>query len=527
MASPVATRYAYANRLPLRSEWKMISAHLNSLIRSLSIAAFTFALWPTATAQSPVLRVDWNSLGAPTKTTITLQVVENPPLMRDSRIHDAAWRALAALKTDKTRLALWYPYPRLAVAELAPPAKGATSWDFSAIDPIVEDFFAATSGRSSVFTMSTIPRWMFAKADPGPVPASPAEAMWNYEDGADLRDTTGNEVAEYYARVAGWYMRGGFVDEFGVRHTSPHHFKMAYWEVLNEPEYEHALSIEAYTRLYDKITAVVHAVSPETKFVGMSLAEPTRHPEAFEYFLNPTHHAAGTKLDAISYHFYADAEPGESDDTQQYTFFARADGFLDSVRYIESIRKRLSPQTETHINEAGCIAADDLAQGAEHTGQLPSAQYWNLCGAVFAYLYAGLAEQGIDLLGASQLMGYPSQFPSVSLLDWNSGAPNARYRVLELLHKNVGPGDRPAKTTLKSKDVFAAAYLSHLGSKKILLINKRARPATIFLDKQTNAFVEYVDLKSASTVPVRSPFAGDRISLGAFSVCVVTLSTDK
>jgi hypothetical protein len=124
-----------------------------------------------------VLSADWNHTVAITRTTITLQVVENPPLRRGSSIHNAAWANLSALHTEMTRLALWYPYPRMAVAELASPTQAGTSWDFSTIDPIVEDFFAATSNRSSVFTISTIPTWMFRQADPGPVPSSPDEAM--------------------------------------------------------------------------------------------------------------------------------------------------------------------------------------------------------------------------------------------------------------------------------------------------------------------------------------------------------------
>lgn len=478
-----------------------------------------------AHAQAPTVNVDWNDLGPPTKTTITLQVVENPPLTRSSPVHDASWRALNALHTEKSRLALWYPYPRLAVAELAPPAAGATSWDFTSIDPIVEDFFAATAGHKSVFTMSTIPTWMFEHADPGPIPASPDTAMWNYEDGSALRDPSGKEVAEYFARVAGWYSRGGFEDEYGRHHASTYHFNLAYWEVLNEPEYEHALSIQTYTRLYDQTTAAVHAITPSTKFVGMSLAEPTRHPEAFEYFLNPANHVRGTPLDAISYHFYAVADPGESDSTQEYTFFARAGAFLDSVRYIESIRKRLSPTTETQINEVGCIAADDLAQGAEQKNALPSPQYWNLCGAVFAYLYMGLAEQGIDLISASQLMGYPSQFPSVSLLNWTSGAPNARYRVLQLLHDNFGPGDRAAKTTIKSKDILATGYLCRDGSKKLLLINKHSRTIAIHLPNSAGASEEFVDAESSSNPPLRRRIEDQQISLGPLAVSVVTLTS--
>ncbi|MGH9495438.1 MAG: glycosyl hydrolase family 39 [Candidatus Sulfotelmatobacter sp.] len=491
--------------------------------RTAFLSAFLILLMAGTASAQVDLRVDWNSLGPPTKTVITLQVVENPPLMRGSAIHDNAWKSLRELKTEKTRLALWYPYPRLAVAELAPPTEHATSWDFSHIDPIVEDFFAATENRSSVFTMSTIPTWMFKSADPGPIPANPAEAMWGYEPGDELRDPSAKEVADYYARVAQWYTQGGFKDELGKTLESPHHYKIAYWEVLNEPEYEHALSIENYIRIYDKVAAAVRQVTPATKFVGMSLAEPTRRPESFEKFLNPANHAPGTPLDAISYHFYAVPEPGESDDVQQFTFFTRADAFLNSVRYIENIRKRLSPRTETHINEAGCIAADDLSQGPDSMTHAPSAQYWNLCGAMFAYLYAGLAEQGIDVLGASQLVGYPTQFPSVSLVDWNTGLPNARYRVLELLHRNFGPGDRGVKVSYKSSDVFVTGYISPSGERKILLVNKRNRDAVVRLAQLAGAREEHVDVRTGGSAIANGRLDPDQVALGPFAVSVVTL----
>jgi hypothetical protein len=492
-------------------------------MRRVSRLGFLLCAATAVSGQSPTVQVNWNDPAAPTKTTITLQVVENPPLTRSSPIHDAAWDALKMLHTDKTRLALWFPYPRLAVAELAAPTAHATSWDFNLIDPIVEDFFAATAGHSSVFTMSTIPTWMFEHADPGPIPASPDEVMWNYSEGTALRDPTGAEAADYFARIASWYTRGGFNDELGIHHPSPHHFKFAYWEVLNEPDYEHSLSIQTYTHLYDKITAAVHAVSPDTKFVGMSLAEPTRHPEAFEYFLNPANHAHGTPLDAISYHFYPVAESGESDAVQRYTFFARADAFLDSVRYIESIRKRLSPHTETLINEVGCINIDVLSQPSDQTKALLDKQYWNLCGAVFAYLYVGLAQQGIDLIGDSQLMGFPTQFPSVSLLDWNTGTPNPRYRALELLHATLEPGDRPATTTSKSKDIVAAGYVCPDGSRKVLLINKRDHPVAIVLSGSIGAKEQYVDLTTAAAPPAQSQLKSDEVLLGPFAVSVVTM----
>ena len=49
--------------------------------------------------------------------------------------------------------------------------------------------------------------------------------------------------------------------------------------------------------------------------------------------------------------------------------------------------------------------------------------------ANFADLCIELTRSDIDVAGESQLVGYPTQFPSVSLVDWNMGQPNARYRV--------------------------------------------------------------------------------------------------
>jgi hypothetical protein len=468
------------------------------------------------------LSVDWQKIIGTTRTTITLQVVENPPLLPGSSIHDKAWANLAALHTDMTRLALWYPYPRLAVAELQPPTSTQTSWRFDDIDPLTNDFFRATNGHSSVFTISTLPTWMFRGANPGPIPASAAEADWSYEAGTELRDPTGKEAADYFARIASWYTSGGFIDELGTQHRSQHHETIAWWEVLNEPEYEHAFDIQTYTRLYDRVVAAVHKVTPNTRFVGMSLAEPMKSPAKFEYFLDPKHHAPGTPLDAISFHFYSDAEPGEDDATEPFTFFARADGFLSSVRYIAAIRRRLSPHTQIHINEAGCIAADDLAQGAAQTGIPPSAQYWNLCGAMFAYLYQDLAAQGIELLGASQLLGYPSQFPSVSLLNWQTGEPNARYRVLQLLHDNFGPGDSIVKADLASHELVASAYIDPRGQRKLLLINKSPNGAELRCDECSKATESHVDMATQQPL-FESNLLSTTIHLNGFSVMVVKL----
>jgi hypothetical protein len=61
---------------------------------------------------------------------------------------------------------------------------------------------------------------MWGTPQPVTYPSDPDEPVWNYTQGAQLRDPSGKELADYHARLVGWYTRGGFVDEYGKRHES-------------------------------------------------------------------------------------------------------------------------------------------------------------------------------------------------------------------------------------------------------------------------------------------------------------------
>src|SRR5271165_3506971 len=287
------------------------------------------------------LVVHWDKVTGESKATPTLQVVVNPPLRRGTPVHDNAFRALHDLGADYVRYVPWLPYPKLAVAELEPPKDGKTSWDFSVIDPMTIDFLEATKGHPVVLNFSTIPQWMYKTDKPVGYPQDPNGVVWNYEQGTELRDPTGKEVADYYACLLAWYTKGGFTDELGKRHESGYHYSIPYWEILNEVDFEHQMSPQTYTHLYDAIATAMREVQPEIKFVGMALAAPSQRPDYFEYFLDRKNHQPGVPLDFISYHFYGSPKPDETVDIQQHTVFAQVDGFLNTVRYVESIRKRL------------------------------------------------------------------------------------------------------------------------------------------------------------------------------------------
>lgn len=474
---------------------------------------------PARTAAPPPVQIKahWRHQLLISQTIPTLQVVVNPLLRRGSPIHNAAFHALTALGASNVRFVPWLPYPRLAVAELRPPTRRRTYWNFSLIDPLTRDFFRATRGHSRIVNFSTIPEWMFQTPRPVAVPANPDQVDWSYEQGRRLRDPSMRQVAHYYARLAGWYTRGGFRDELGHWRRSGYHYRIQYWEVLNEVDFEHRMSPRFYTRLYDRITAAIHRVNPGIHFIGAALAMPSLNPEFFEYFLNPKNHRPGAPLDMISYHFYASPTPNQRLNDWQYTFFDQADHFLDSVRYIQAIRKRLSPATRTDADELGCILPNDTA--AQLARPIPKL-YWNLCGAMYAYLYARLARLGIEIAGESQLVGYPSQFPSVSMLDWRTGQPNARYSILQQLRAHFGAGDRLMATSAKASSLFAQAAITPGGKRELLLINKRNRRLRVKVADAAGAAESYVSSRAPSIV--RAQCGSDSIQLAPFEVCIIT-----
>lgn len=111
------------------------------------------------------------------------------------------------------------------------------------MDPTVVDFLEATKRHKIILNLATIPEWMFKTAKPVFYPADPDVLDYEYEQGNELRDPSMKEVADYFARLAGWYTQGGFKDENGVWHESGHHYHVEYWEVLNEVDFEHSMTI--------------------------------------------------------------------------------------------------------------------------------------------------------------------------------------------------------------------------------------------------------------------------------------------
>jgi Glycosyl hydrolases family 39 len=470
------------------------------------------------------VRVDWGKVLRVSRTSATLQVVVNPMIRPGHPMHDAAFRALHNLGCDMVRYVPWLPYPKLSVAELDPPKGGKTSWDFSLIDPMMADFMEATAGHSVLINFSAIPQWMWKTEKPVPYPADPDQVTWTYEQGTELHDPSMKELADYYARLVSWYTQGGFTDEYGVRHKSDHHYKIDNWEVFNEVDDEHAMTPQQYTAYYDAIVQAILRVAPRMKFAGLALDNTSRRPDFFEYFLDHSHHKPGIPLDIVAYHFYANATAEQSPEVMQYTFFERADHFLDAVRYIEVMRQRLSPETQTDVDELGSNLPDDgTGRGPDYVPPVIPHSYWNLSGALYAYVYAELAKLGIEYAGESQLVGYPTQWPSVTMIDWETGQPNARYWVLKLIHDNFDPGDKLVETHLGASNAYALGFVTRDGKRKVLLVNKHDRTFAASIPGAAGGKLEVVDQQTGFQPPETSHLSSDEVMLNGLAVGVVTL----
>lgn len=152
---------------------------------------------------------------------------------------------------------------------------------------------------------------------------------------------------------------------------------------------------------------------------------PTRDdPRFLDYILNPANHKPGIPLDYISYHFYASPTRSQNiltgstpSSTRRMVFLARCATSRKSAKDFRQERSRISTSWEE------VLPTDNTA--AEKVP--PPVAYWNLSGSMYAYLYVQLSRLQIDIIGESQLVGYPTQFPSVSMMNWIDNKPNARF----------------------------------------------------------------------------------------------------
>lgn len=258
--------------------------------------------------------------------------------------------------------------------------------------------------------------------------------------------------------------------------------------------------------------------------MGLALADTGGNPQYYEYFLNAKNHRPGIPLDFISFHFYASPAPDEGPDGWQHTFFNQANGFLATTRFIVAIRDRLSPTTKIDTDELGVILPSDgleIRAGKALPDHIPH-RYWNAAAALYGYLFVQLSKLGVDVIGESQLVGYPSQFPSVSMIDYNNGKPNARYWVLKLIVDNFHAGDRLVTTQDLDSGPMVQGFVTPQG-KRILLVNESNDEETVTMPPEFgHAKFATVDEGTGDNAPRTGNLNGTALTLAPFAVTVLS-----
>ncbi len=505
------------------------------------VAAASFSISPPLTlsqqtgSDAATLTTNWDEPIGVSATIPTTQILAHAYTLRSSPLHDPLFKALRDLHTDDTRLQLWYSVTRQAVLEIKEPTATETFWDFQYSDPLMSDFYANTSGKHHI-NMSTIPRWML-NVPPLEVPKDPAASFFAYTDdtrGDLLKDPSGRQLAEYQARIYQWYTKGGFTDEVGKFHKSDHHYKIDYWDVLNEPDFENKITVEQYTKIYDAVTEAIHKIDPAVQFFGPEVSG-AEVPWA-RYFLDPKNHKAGS-LPVTWYTFHNYVNAPNDPTTWQTVYFtgpaktdtdgASAKVFVGRIHEVLKIRDELSPNTKVSVDELGVfddVKTTEEACRANEPYQAYNPLYWNAIGANWAYIFITSEQLGLPLFSMSQMIGYPTQCPSISMFDKDTAKPNAHYWVLKLIASNFAPGDKLVTTKVSSSDIEAQAAITPVG-RKVLLVNTSNHSISVnlaatFADAPLNA--EVVDQSSGEDAPRQDHLEGSQISLAPFAVAIVS-----
>lgn len=503
----------------------------------LSVIASTALAFTPAPAGKVTVHINWQHVTRVSDTVPTTQILAHKFTLRTSPLHDPEFRALKNLDTNDTRLQFWFSVTRQAVAELKPPTATRTFWDFQYMDPLVADYYANTKGKRHI-NIGTIPRWMF-KVSPEQVPTDPGASFYAYTDGTRgdlLKDPSGRQFAEYQVRLYEWYTKGGFTDELGHYHHSGHHYKIDYWDVLNEPDFENKIDVQQYTRIYDAVTTAIHKIDPNVQFFGPEVSGAELG--WAKYFLNPKNHATGAlPVEWFTVHNYVNSNNDPS--SWHADFFtnppasatdgAAAKPFVGRLKAVMKIRDELSPKTKVIIDEMGVFdlikpGDDSCRSTATYTAYNPL--YWNANGANWAYTFITAENLGLRLVSMSQMDGYPTQCPSISMFDYDTAKPNAHYWALKLVNSNFGPGDKLVPTQSSSDDLAAQAAITRSGW-KLLLVNTTDHAINVDLAgayRGSGVRLQVVDEKSGEEPPRIEQVSGTQVSIAPFAVVVVSQS---
>jgi hypothetical protein len=317
------------------------------------------------------------------------------------------------------------------------------SWDFSALDSVINDITAARA--ETVLNIFHAPEW-----------------MWDCT-ARTIRDLTFVEFADYMARLVSYYNKGSFVAEDGRTIVNPAGLtnRITYWELWNEPDLmsiacpERAPNITAaqYVTMWNATTVKMLAVDPSVKFLGPATDAPQ--------YVTALIAGAARKPDALSYHGYGGWLVDQSD---QFLF----DGLGGVVNSLLRMRAWGIPVWVTELNVTAA-ATDD-----------PTHRPYNAYGAA----WGASAFRLLALAGATTIFQYEFAHPNnpiFQLVDPATGTPRLPYWRDYYLARYFPPGSRLlfAMSSLSGVETLAVRAPDS-SNVRVLVVNRQVdNPAAV------------------------------------------------
>ena len=209
------------------------------------------------------------------------------------------------------------------------------------------------------------------------------------------------------------------------------------------------------------------------------------------------------------------------------------DSFVEEVHQTSNLIRKLSPKTQTMLDECGTTRLPQLVNPADPaSGPL----YWVSSGTGFVYLYlrtAALSAQGVNVpvVGMSQLMDDVKREPGVSMIDWTNGNGTARYWALKLLRDACAPGDAFVSTAVSGDaGVYAQGVIrtqstasNTAQSRRLVLVNKRYIAVTVKINSVSKSCMAHIVDTDSGECPARTEACGDSgsVSIGPFGSAVI------
>lgn len=493
------------------------------------------------------ITIDWDACSVTRSTIPSVLVAADPEWLKGAKMHDTAIAGIKGLVkagADYIRLLNFNIFPTMSCAQLE-----QGKWNFEAMDAVMIDFMDAAGESSVIIDIDTSPLWMWEDASKknnntcannvsSILPLGLQNRCPYYGNVSIPRDRTWKEIGEYFQRVSEWYTQGGFIDEHGVKHNGGHHYKFAYWEILNEPNInrEHGFTPQGIIDFYDmQVETMTKFLSkrPAKKFLSPSLAGMSSVAKVNTWlkpFLNSSNHSPqNTTVDAISFHIYAQCDNNTAKGLER--IFTTTDVRKEGIQRIMKLKQMLRPEVELHLTESGILCnAPRSCINNNYTcwyrtfGQI----YWVASAGQWIYQFLTYAmEADLVSVAQSQILGYPyrydglsGEWPCGSMIDWDDITLNPKYWAELLVLQRIGRPFDYCDSSDVPDDIYVQAIRSSKG-RVVVLINKKSTRRSIELSgaKGKNAFV--IDVDTGNNPARKLKLSSDVINLKSFATMFV------